>query len=615
MRDALYPLPPRIRLRVGVSGHRPPKLTADSEVTVRAAVDGILATIAAAARDLAKDYAALTGAETNPAGEFVVVSSLAEGADRIVAEAGLAAGYKLEAVLPFDRAEYARDFATAESRASFERLLGRASSVFELNGAADARARAYEAAGFIMLANVDLLVAIWDGAEAAGIGGTAQIVGRAIAGGIPTVWIDPAKPTAMRLAWPREQEIPLANARPEDAFRSAEEGDVARAIGDIVAAPTETAAKQSLQRYLAERERRWNFCWWYPLLLQVFAGRPMRRSDFRLPAALADSKSQWASYFKIPTRDRVQRPAIEGILLPAFSAADHLAVYYSLVYRSTYVFNFGAAALAVALALAGLFAQHAITKSWYVAVELVFILAILATWLRGQSRQFHRRWLEYRRLADSLRQMRILAPMGSQGPVDRPGRRFGVDQQDWVDWYVWSLRRLLPLPGCALDQDYLEAMRKTVREVEIAEQLRYHRANDERMARLDHRLHSRGRLLFLLTAACCGLFVVLAWSGVFARTLSDSDAIRHLFTFLTAFFPTLGAALGAIHAQGDFKSVAEQSERAAKRLEGIDAALRDEEPLTFARLADRIETTSDIMMSDLLEWQTVFRSRPLSLPA
>ena len=78
--------------------------------------------------------------------------------------------------------------------------------------------------------------------------------------------------------------------------------------------------------------------------------------------------------------------------------------------------------------------------------------------------------------------------------------------------------------------------------------------------------------------------------------------------------PTLGSALGAIYAQGDFKTVAEQSKRTAARLAVLDKILA-EEPLEFARLADRVQKTSDIMMVDLEEWQTVFRARPLSLPA
>ncbi len=85
-------------------------------------------------------------------------------------------------------------------------------------------------------------------------------------------------------------------------------------------------------------------------------------------------------------------------------------------------------------------------------------------------------------------------------------------------------------------------------------------------------------------------------------------------TFLTALLPTLGGALGGIQAQGDFKTVAEQSARTQQRLSVIDKLLESEQP-TFARLTDRIEKTSDVMMSDLLEWQTVFRTRPLAPPA
>jgi hypothetical protein len=90
--------------------------------------------------------------------------------------------------------------------------------------------------------------------------------------------------------------------------------------------------------------------------------------------------------------------------------------------------------------------------------------------------------------------------------------------------------------------------------------------------------------------------------------------ILDVFTFLTALLPTFGAALGAVGAQGDFRTRSEQSKRTATRLEAINQVLA-EEPLDFARLTDRVQKTSDIMMADLEEWQTVFRTRPLSLPA
>lgn len=211
-------------LRIGVSGHRvPPKLPEESEAPLRAHVDRILAAIAAAAR------------KADAATELVIVSSLAEGSDRIVAAAGLAAGFALEVVLPFNRAEYALDFATETSRSEFEQLLGRACAVVELGGDADERPRAYEAAGLFMLANIDVLIAIWDGEVADGVGGTAQIVERAIADGIVVAWIEPSRPDAMQIARPGATAAPAGStATVKNAFRSGDMATMARAVEELL---------------------------------------------------------------------------------------------------------------------------------------------------------------------------------------------------------------------------------------------------------------------------------------------------------------------------------------------------------------------------------------------
>ena len=611
MSAKLVPPAPDLCLRVGVTGHRePPKLPAESEAPLRARVDRILTTIVETAHSPDNRFP-WQRSDTRP-GKFVLVSSLAEGSDRLVAEAGLVAGYALEAVLPLTRADYASDFATPESRAAFERLLGNASSVFELDGTPDERMRAYQAAGFIMLSNVDLLIAIWDGQGAAGVGGTAQIVSRAIADGIPVIRLDPQLPDEMQISWPQPGDLPPAHSYNQQwhTFRSADEATVALVVQDILAVPDEAVVR--LPQYFSEEERRWNFCLWYPLLLLIFAVRWPRLADFRLPAALADTRAQWQTFFGTLPQEKAQRPALENILLPAYSAADHLSVFYSLVYRSTYVFNFFFAALAVALALCGIFVPIGV-KIYLVSAELAIIFAILVTWYLGQQRQWHRRWLEYRRLAECLRQMRILAPTGAEGPISRPSLDF--DGQDWVSWYAWSLRRLIPLPDRVVDRPYLKAIGRAVQFVEIADQASYHIENARRLAMLDRRMHHVGQMLFAITGIVCAVFVVLFC--VHALPATDEphhDLVLGLFTFLTALLPTFGAALGAIHAQGDFKTRSEQSRRTASRLDAINQSL-EEEPLDFARLADRVQKTSDIMMADLEEWQIVFRTRPLSLPA
>jgi hypothetical protein len=154
-----------------------------------------------------------------------------------------------------------------------------------------------------------------------------------------------------------------------------------------------------------------------------------------------------------------------------------------------------------------------------------------------------------------------------------------------------------------------------VRSCEIAGQAEYHAANARRLAALETRMHYAGLALFGLTFALCAAFVILHFTDVLPKPGDPHhDTVLGLFTFLTALLPTFGAALGAIDAQGDFRTRSEQSERTASRLEAIDDVLT-EEPLDFARLADRVQKTSDIMMADLEEWHTVFRTRPLSLPA
>jgi hypothetical protein len=156
-------------LRIGVTGHR---------------------VLAEAPRVLAGVEAALGRIEAAfPGRALVVVSCLAEGADRLVAEAVLRRpGSRLVAVLPMPRGELVADFATPESRAEFEALLARAAEVVELPPRTT-RDEAYAAANEWMLDNVDVLVAVWDGVGARAQGGTAEVVAHARARKMPIAWV------------------------------------------------------------------------------------------------------------------------------------------------------------------------------------------------------------------------------------------------------------------------------------------------------------------------------------------------------------------------------------------------------------------------------------------
>ena len=79
----------------------------------------------------------------------------------------------------------------AASQREYRELIARANRVVELPGVRDGvgDGEAYAAANQVMLDHADLLLTVWDGEPARGLGGTAEIVAQVQARGKPVVWI------------------------------------------------------------------------------------------------------------------------------------------------------------------------------------------------------------------------------------------------------------------------------------------------------------------------------------------------------------------------------------------------------------------------------------------
>lgn len=105
-----------------------------------------------------------------------VVTSLAEGADQLVARAAVQRAIPVEVIVP--ASGYAQSLAEEEDRQQYRELLAQADSVRILDHSEPSPA-AYLDAGMTMLADADLLIAVWDSAPARGVGGSAEIVARA----------------------------------------------------------------------------------------------------------------------------------------------------------------------------------------------------------------------------------------------------------------------------------------------------------------------------------------------------------------------------------------------------------------------------------------------------
>ena len=154
---------------VGFSGHRQ---VADPEGVARAVTE------------------TLAGLQREAPGEWLALSSVAEGGDQIFVRQALSLGLTWHAILPLPKAEFARDFSPAEWK-EVEAMLSRAERVRAIteNGT---REDAYLDCGLETVNGADVLLAVWDGEPARGKGGTADVVGYARSLGKPLVVIDAA---------------------------------------------------------------------------------------------------------------------------------------------------------------------------------------------------------------------------------------------------------------------------------------------------------------------------------------------------------------------------------------------------------------------------------------
>jgi hypothetical protein len=138
-------------MRVGITGHQKLRQASDwdwAQTEMRAVLD--------------KCGAPLIG-----------ITSLAAGADQLFAEIVLQNGGTLEAIIPF--ADYEKTFADHEDLETYRSLLASAATV-ELLERGDSNEEAYLLAGKRVVDLSELVLALWDGKPAQGLGGTADVV-------------------------------------------------------------------------------------------------------------------------------------------------------------------------------------------------------------------------------------------------------------------------------------------------------------------------------------------------------------------------------------------------------------------------------------------------------
>ena len=633
--------PPRARLalRVGVTGHRLNKLqSADIKLLraqIRTALQFLKTTTSRLHTEAAGDY--------SPEPPVLrVISPLAEGSDRFVAEEGLALGFELQCPLPFPREEYEKDFGTEESRAQFHKLLAQANAILELDGGRntpDAPAReneSYEAAGRIVLNQSDVLIAIWNGAPGTK-GGTSEIIAEAERVGIPIIWITSDPPHDLgvkkqganeRTSWPEGTEL------------------LSRRIEKLVLPPAQPKPKHRKKKpkpdlreaYFSERQRRLTFGFLWKLLRDLAADFKIRIPAIRVKPFEQSTQEEWrqARSFS-PCLPPVVFNQLDERLSSHYAWADRLATYYAEVYRSAFVFNYLTGGFAVLFAFLS-YVTHTRNFHSYEAyankvgaianvAEFITIVAIIFVTWYGNHRRWHERWIDYRLLGEQLRQQRFLMPLARVLP-SAPGMPVYVSDDDpnnsWMQWHFRAIVRAAGMVGMRFDDAYLRAVCLFVRSLfakteDIDGQIEYHQGNADRLERADSSLHAAGYVLFGLALFGCSLHLLNYCRQWLSEPVFGHEGGVALFlTFLTVVGPAFGGALTAIRFQGEFERVIERSRAMKGQLEKISVELGNcqsggAKPSSEA-LGEIATSGAQLMVSEVLDWRTVFLARPLGLP-
>jgi hypothetical protein len=239
------------------------------------------------------------------------------------------------------------------------------------------------------------------------------------------------------------------------------------------------------------------------------------------------------------------------------------------------------------------------------ALELLITLAIILNAMIGSQQQWHRRWLDYRQLAERLRPMRSLKLLGIAAP-DPPGTETDPTPRRWIDWYASGIWRAMGCPTGAIDAACAARLGQAIADHEVAPQVGYHERNSKQIELLDHRLEQTGFVLFAATVLVT--IVTLVGLGLGSSFVNNYG---NWFTLVSAGFPALGTAVFGIRFQGDFGGDAVRSMATAETLGQIERELRKN--VALSRAADLAEQAARIMLSDLDEWRLVNQQRDLSV--
>ena len=294
---------------------------------------------------------------------------------------------------------------------------------------------------------------------------------------------------------------------------------------------------------------------------------------------------------------------IGDIFLPHFVRADRLA----LKYQNLYVKGSKLIYILSVIAVLAVSAQYIFSLPHEILVlEIASILCILFIILWGNKIGWHRRWLDYRLLAERFRFAVFMAMVGEKVSIQfsESDIHHAHETGHWVFmhfrevWEKWGDNHN-PLPS---DQGSVQIMKRFINICWLENQRVYHENNVQKQLRKHKFLSLASEALFFLT-----LVAVLLHFFHFG-----GDLLSPYLTFTAILFPASGSAFSALRAHFEHNRLARRSAAIAKHLEGIQqrvSAVNDMDGLLAV-----VREAEELMLNDNADWHVMIGVHHLEPP-
>ena len=356
-----------MHLTIGVTGHR--DLLADEIPALKDKVRGFFL-------QLKSDYPDL---------DLQLITPLAEGSDRLVADVAAEMGINLIVPLPMPQTEYEQDFSSDDAVQAFRDSLDSA-RVIHLRTLPEAQGRAvtpadrdrqYAQLGVFISNHSQILLALWDGKSSTATGGTAGVVkyhltavmpGFSVAEESPNLLADNENDLAYHIVCSRDR----ADGQPKDGLQPLQTAWVTAHFG------LEAGDRMPLE---------------YAVMLQRL--QDFDRDEEKYRAAIADEGADL-----LESAPDLELPIGTRAIADQHRVADWLAIHFQKR------ISLGLVAIHSIAVLMGLIF---IVYSEFDGLDFLvnfFLFAFVAGFVLyklGERRQWHRKHLDYRALAEGLR--------------------------------------------------------------------------------------------------------------------------------------------------------------------------------------------------------------------